>query len=66
MVWKHLYQVIYKVFKNIVISNVTIFVFRLRNVVTSNFVVQLLHFLRVKWLYFFSISSRSKEDAEDS
>ena len=41
------------------------FVFRLRNVVTSNFVVQLLHLLRVKGLYFFSSPSRNKENTED-
>ena len=41
------------------------FVLRLRNVVTSNFVVQLLHLLRVKGLYFFSSPSRSKENTED-
>ena len=41
------------------------FMFRLRNVVTSDFVVQLLHLLRVKGLYFFSSPSRSKENTED-
>ena len=64
MVWKHLYEIIYEgVQENIVILNVT--VFRLRNVVTSNFVIQLLHRLRVKGLHFFSSPSRSKENTED-
>ena len=43
----------------------TFFVFRLRNIVTSNFVVQLLHLLRVKGLYFFSSFSKSKENTDD-
>ena len=37
----------------------------LRNVVTSNFVVQLLHLLRAKGLYFFSSSPKSKENTEE-
>ena len=41
------------------------FVFRLRNVVTSNFVIQLLHLLRVKGLCCFSSPSRNKENTED-
>ena len=39
--------------------------FRLRNAVTSNFIVQVLHLLRVKGLYFFSSPSRNKENTED-
>ena len=53
-----------KVF-TIVILNVTIFVLRPRNVVISNFVIQLLRLLRVKGLYIFSSPSRSKENTED-
>ena len=41
------------------------FVFRLRNVVTTNFVAQILHLLRVKGLYFFSSPSRNKENTKD-
>ena len=32
---------------------------------TSNFIVQLSHLLRAKGLYFFSSSSRNKENTED-
>ena len=39
--------------------------FRLRNVVTSDFVVQLLHVLRATGLHFFSSSSRNKENTDD-
>ena len=41
------------------------FVFRLKNVVTSNFVVQLLHLSRVKGLYFLGSFSRNQENTED-
>ena len=41
------------------------FVSQLRNAVTSNIVVQLLHLSNVEGLYFFSSSSRSKENTED-
>ena len=52
MVWKHLYQIIYEgVQENIVILNVTIFCVQTEEP-TSNFVVQLLHLLRVKQQYF--------------
>ena len=37
----------------------------LTHVVTSSFVVQLLHLLRVKGLYFFNSPSISKENTED-
>ena len=40
VVWKHVYKIIYQgVQENIIILNVTIFVSRLRYLVTSNFVV---------------------------
>ena len=55
-----------KELKNIIILNVTIFVFRLRHLVTSNFVVWLLHILWVKQQYFFSSSSISKENIDKS
>ena len=47
--------------ENIVILNVTILVFQLRNAVTSNFVIQLLHFLRVKGLYFAVVLQEAKK-----
>ena len=66
MVWKHLYSIIYQgVQENIVVLIVTIFCVQTKSVVTSKFVVQLLHFLKVKELYFFSSPIRNKENTED-
>ena len=64
--WKRLYSIIYEgVQENIVVLNVTIFCAQTKSVVTSKFVVQLLHLLRVKELYFFSSPLRNKENTED-
>ena len=66
MVQKCLYSVIYQgVQENIVVLNVTIFCVQTKSVVTSKFVVQLLHLLRGKEPYFFSSLLRNKENTED-